>query len=595
MGERTAKRLVRNASRLTGALFSIGYVVFLTGCWNFHALDLDEDYDQDWPPGLPHWGTESDSDPNSDGTGANPDIDCDCDSDSDADTDGDTFPGIDVDMGGNSWSDWDTAAHGHGNVAPICWAASFGGGEAIEIAGAVLLDDGSIALAGGYRGTALFGRGEPHETALEATPGDGLVDGFLARLDADGALIWAHKVGAVRYGGSPITAIDVLADGDIVVTGGFSGGAALGGDGAQQTVLVASGLEDALFARYSPEGELVWARRGGGDAVARGLAAVGLADGSMIIAGHYVGALLLGEGEDNATELPFHSYVQLFVARLSSHGLLEWAVTGDGAQVAPRIATGHSGRFGLTSWDADELFLTALDSDGTTSWQLDAEGGNPRAVPTALADGSFAITGRFDEWLELPSGEGSIELTTPCLVDDGCAPALFTARVDADGDTVWAHAAIAGPGDSAAGVGVNELPDGEILVAGTIAGAVVFALGESEEAWLVSSGSAEPFTAIYGADGALQQSLRLGATWDDADAATLLGLDDGTFLVGGTFTGAAELVGADDEPIELEAMGQRDGYLVHVCPCAAVLSTANINPAILRRCTRPRPTGAGSS
>jgi len=539
---------------------SIIYASFLTCCGNFDVMSLDEIPDGDGhspeEPDLP-----SPVIPDDHGTGS--DSDSDCDTDSDTDSDGDT----DEDPPWDTGPDWDTAEDGFGDVARACSVAAFGG-EQIWIADSARFPDGSIAVAGSYLGTALFGRGEDGETELEATFGEPFVDGFLARFEPDGNLRWAVTVGAVAADEPPVAAIDVTPDGDVVLTGGFTGNALLGGKDSAQPPLEASGAIDMFLARYSGSGKPIWAVAAGGSTIARGQALSVLPDGSIAVAGHYSGTIVLGQDEPDETELPAHSGLQLLAARYAPTGQLVWATTADGERAGPEVPIAGEGSTLLGAYSDEALHASLFDQDGELSWQVVGAGGSPRVASTALADGSFALSGSFAGWLELPGEDGPIELDSPCPldIDDACEPGLFTALIDGHGGVAWAASSTADPGSSAVGTGITELADGSLLVTGTLDGAVGFGDGELEDTWLVSSSGTEPFAAVYGAEGLLQRVSRLGATWDDADSSGAIAHDDGSFTVTGTFEGSAELIGHDDGVIQLEPIGQRDGYLIHVCP-----------------------------
>jgi len=553
-----------STARLLTAFVSTVYVVFLTCCGNFEVMSLDE-WEDNGGANQPADNQPHTAIPDDIGNGGNPDSDCDGDSDTDSDTDsdGDTDTEPPLDTG----PDWDTAEDGFGDVARVCSVVTFGG-ERIWIADAAAFWDGSIAVVGGFQGTALFGRGESGETELEATFGDTFVDGFLARFEPDGSLRWAVALGAVLGAESPVAAIDVTPDDGIVITGAFSGSALLGGAESDQPPLEATGSQDMYVAHYSGSGKLTWAATAGGSAVARGQGLSVLSDGSIAVAGHYSGTIVLGKGEPHETALPAHSGMQLLATRYAPNGQLVWATTADGEHVAPGIPYTGDGRTLVSAWSSEAIHASLFDADGELSWQVVGSGGSPRVVSTSLADGSFALSGSFASWLELPGNDGPIELDSPCPldIDDACEPALFTALIDAHGSVAWAASSTASPGSSALAADMSELADGSVLVVGTLDGAVGFGDGEIEDTWLVSSFAAEPFAAIYGAAGALQSVARLGASWDDAESNGVIAHDDGSFTVTGTFEGPAQLIGTDDVAIDLDPIGQRDGYLIHVCP-----------------------------
>jgi hypothetical protein len=556
MGRGDTTHRGRLATRLAHVALTISCTLALSSCNNFEVLSLDE-------IGPDGFGLSEDQPPDDPGDQGQ------TDSDSDADTDTDSDCDVDTDAPWDTGPDWDTAVDGFGEVARACAVSTFGGdGARIWITGAAPFPDGSIAVAGGFRGSALFGRGEDAETELEPTFADDLVNGFLARFEPDGRLCWAASVGTALHADPPISAIAVFPDGGIAITGGFTGTALFGVGDAAQPPLEASAATDMYVARYSGSGKLGWVVVAGGSSGSRGQGIAALDDGSIAVTGHYSGTIVLGENEPGQTALPAHSGLQLLVARYSPNGQLIWATTADGALSAAAIPSTEDGRILVSAWSADAIHLSAFDGDGELDWQVVGSGGSPRASAAALADGSFALAGGFVGWLELPGQDGPIELTSPCPLDEDepCRPGLLLAAIDAQGDVSWAATSTSGPEDGAVGAGAIGLDDGSLLAAGTFCGAVGFGEGELEDTWLVSTGSSEPFAAIYGAEAELQGVERLGAAWEDADAIGTVAREDGGLAVVGTFAGAAELVGADDEAFDIEAMGERDGYLLHVCP-----------------------------
>jgi hypothetical protein len=202
----------------------------------------------------------------------------------------------------------------------------------------------------------------------------------------------------------------------------------------------------------------------------------------------------------------------------------------------------------------------------------DAEFQDLMSSATALEDGSYAIAGWFYHALGFGVGDpDEIILLAPTYADDTMttsSPAFFLARISDEGEYLWALGSNCGFGNSAWGTNASALPDDQILVSGGFEGAVNFGLGAPEETWLVSSGDAEPFAAVYDIEGNLEWVARLGSSWSsEGGAAAVAGLDDGNFLVAGDFEGTGTFLSSvSDDPIEIEAQGERDGFLMLVCP-----------------------------
>ncbi|MFO8072889.1 MAG: hypothetical protein R6V85_13530 [Polyangia bacterium] len=471
-------------------------------------------------------------DEESDAGDSDGDADSDADSDSDGDTDGDADSDGDGDT--DTWPNGDTAPGGYGDVMDVCWATSFfveGEESWVWIKDMTAFGDGSSVVTGGFQGTLVLGEGEPDETVLEPTAGDSVTEMFLARFDADGQLVWAR-----RDGGATVVqghGMAVLPDDSIVATGHYNDDIVLGAGETHETELESGGL---FLARYYPNGQLAWARDEGGNNTGPSFGVH--EDGHFVVSGDGMGEETFGAGQQNETTLSWGGPVG------------EWAITEPGM-----------------------LFWASYESDGTLRWarSADSDFADSNSSAAALADGSYAVAGRF--YAALAFGHGSddeIVLWAPTDSDDSTltfSPAMFLARISDDGELLWALGSKSGFGNSAMATKAATLSGDRILVGGSFTGAVNFGLGASEETWLVASGEGEPFAAIYDMDGNPEWVTRLGTDWNGGHAAAMDGLEDDTFLVAGSFSGTATFqIGGDQEPIQIQAQGERDGFLMHVCP-----------------------------
>lgn len=200
-----------------------------------------------------------------------------------------------------------------GNVA---WVKGIGG-TGVDAGFGIALDaGGNISIAGNFSGTADFDAG-PGVFQLTS---HGSFDAFLAKYDADGQLLWAHHLGGTQFEEARCLAVD--GSGDIVLAGVFSGTADLD-PGPGNTGLEASGTNDIFFARYTPAGNLLWAKHLEGDGSERVLSmAVGL-QGDIFLAGHFEGIVDF----DPSGTTQHHSATggsDLFFARYDAGGQLLW-------------------------------------------------------------------------------------------------------------------------------------------------------------------------------------------------------------------------------------------------------------------------------
>lgn len=332
----------------------------------------------------------------------------------------------------------------------LAWVRSVGGTGAAIGEGVATHADGSFVLSGRMVAEVVFGPGEANQTALTSS-GSNV---FVARYNANGTLAWASF--ADGGGFSAPGAVAVFPDGACVVSGSIGGFAPLTfGAGEPSETTITPGVQDPFVARWNADGTFAWvvhiAPAGGGSAYG----VTGLADGSCIVQGTVVDAVVFGSGEVNETS--FGAGTGAFLARYRSDGALLWAkrvepdpatvvaTSSDGHRVAARpdgsfVATGVFG--GLCTFGAGEAGETTLrgtDSDGYLALyaadgsllRVRALGGQLSPGGLAVrADGSFFLATGFRGTIVLGAGDPrETTLTTaPTTFDHG-----FVARFNADG------------------------------------------------------------------------------------------------------------------------------------------------------------------
>jgi hypothetical protein len=144
------------------------------------------------------------------------------------------------------------------NVGNLVWGGQMGGpgsefGKAIGVDGS-----GNVYMTGKFTGTVDFdpGSGGTSYTA------DGFSDAFLTRLDANGNLIWATKVGGPGLDEGTALTIDAL--GSIVWTGGFQDTVDFEIGGGVTNLNNELGT-DIFVAKYNPNLSFGWAKNMGGN------------------------------------------------------------------------------------------------------------------------------------------------------------------------------------------------------------------------------------------------------------------------------------------------------------------------------------------
>jgi hypothetical protein len=205
---------------------------------------------------------------------------------------------------------------------------------------------GNFIWSGRSDGTLDFGAG--------AVPSNGALDALLVKVDTNGALVWAKRLGdaANQFGGDVVTD----AQSNIIVTGGYVGTINFGGGN-----LSSVGDIDVLVAKLNSAGNHVWSK--GYGAAGANLSMAGLAvlpsSGDVIAVGSLDGAVNFGAGTLTST-----GGADALILHLGANtGSLVWSrlYGGAGAQQIASVASGAM----------DHLFVA-----GAFEQTIDFGGGN---------------------------------------------------------------------------------------------------------------------------------------------------------------------------------------------------------------------------
>jgi hypothetical protein len=323
----------------------------------------------------------------------------------------------------------------------------------------------NVHVAGEFSGVATFGTIE-----LTAT---GAADLFVAKLDADGAWLWANKVGAVADDSANALAVNPA--GEIFVAGHFGGNASFG-----THALIASGNRDLFVAKLDAAGDWLWAQGTGGSSDGDSAKAIVLnPNGDAILTGQFQGTASFGL----VSALISAGDTDLFVARISTGG--QWlsaqrgggagADSGSGLAIDPAgsvyllgkfAATANYGSFPpLNEGSTPRLFVAKLKNDNTPLWYSQAGPGNAGGIAVD-ANGRVYTTGDFTTSTSFVSSTNP----TLTLISSGGSD-IFVTRMNSDsGDWEWAEKIGSTGAELCGSVGVDA--QGGIVFSGSFQGTV---------------------------------------------------------------------------------------------------------------------------
>lgn len=453
------------------------------------------------------------------------------------------------------------------------WAIRQGGTLEDRCEDLVVDPAGNLYATGGFHGTVDF---DPGSGVAELTS-HGAYDAFVERLDADGELVWAVRIGGL--GGSTAWALQIALDdaGSSYVLGYFRG--TVDFDPGPGTFELSG--EGGFVVKLDPTGAFAWAAGIGHEAstlYVRSLAVDGA--GNVFVAGEFWETIDLDPGPGTFLVSNPTTSEDSFLLKLDPQGLFEWGGVIGGPNWYDYVfslsadAAGNlyaAGLFGdtadfdpgpgvyeLTSPGGDEGFLLKLAGDGTMLWAhgVGGEFSSANAV-TVDDDGHLYSCGACPT-----CADGPVDFDPGPGVYEVGGGDTFILKLDPAGGVEWAVSSSVHCADGALAVaGDHALYD-----AGTFHGSGNFA---TNGGWYTLStvGPVNSFIRKLDPTGTLvwvAHFVTPGTPSSTMARVVTLG-PAGTLYTAGSFAGTMD---ADPGPgeVELESAGERDIVLVKLTP-----------------------------
>ena len=265
------------------------------------------------------------------------------------------------------------------------WAKSVG--STSDDAGTnISVDDyGNIYVFGFFEGTADFDPGVGTFNLINA----GFFDIFISKYAPNGSFIWAKSVGGTYY---DIGRGYADGSGNIYMTGAYAGTVDFD-PGSDVFNLTSAGKADVFIAKYSTDGNFVWAKNLAGSANGEGTSISFDANEDIYITGAYEETVDFDPG-NGVFNLTSAGQADVFIAKYSSDGNFIWAKSLGGAGddvgysivldgIGNSYATGNfqgnanfdlgTGISNITSAGDYDIFVVKYLSDETVSVENDLE------------------------------------------------------------------------------------------------------------------------------------------------------------------------------------------------------------------------------
>lgn len=338
------------------------------------------------------------------------------------------------------------------------WVSSAGGDLGNIRSYAIAVDgSGNTFVTGNFSETVSFGT--LSLTSTETSSGDHSADVFIAKLDPSGNWLWARKADGT-YGDSG-SGIAADASGNCIVTGFFNGPTTFG-----TTSLPTAGGGDIFVAKLDAAGNWLWAVRAGSAYSDSGYAIATDTAGNIYTTGYYSYPASFG-----TINISDYGELDVYVAKLDPNGTWLWvnkcgstnddygrgiSVDGSGNCYVAGDYYGSAGnpmRFGgtiaitLNSLGYKDVFVAKISSSGTWLWARRA-GGSSEDICYGMdtdSNGNTYLAGVY-------GGTASFGATSlPADLND-----IFAAKLDGEGNWLWAQKAGGENSDCAYGAAAND-------------------------------------------------------------------------------------------------------------------------------------------
>ncbi len=309
------------------------------------------------------------------------------------------------------------------------WVRNLGGSLTDEIKDVVTDNQGNIIVTGSFDTFMSIG-----DINLAASGGS---DVFVAKFDNDGNVLWARQGGSGNYDVGHSVIVDN--NGDIIITGIYNGDALFG-----TFSLPARGGYDIFIAKYTADGNIIWADRAGG----QGFDFAEQVDidnlNNIYITGTYEGVAIF----DTISVSTIES-TNIYTAKYNSNGDVQWVRVGEtnsfssgsyGLAVSSNNEVYIAGSFDspinfsgtlLSGQQGNDIFLVKYNSDGGLIWAIQAAGlsSADQARDVFIDKDDFVyVTGSFGQSVSF----GNFNLTASAQTD------IFIVKYTPQGDPVWA-------------------------------------------------------------------------------------------------------------------------------------------------------------
>ncbi len=338
---------------------------------------------------------------------------------------------------------------------------------------------------------------------------------------------WAEQAGGTNNDLGKNIAID--SEGNSYVTGHFVSIAFFG-----STSLTCNGMEDIFIAKMDTNGNWLWAKQAGGTNSDLGKSIALDSTGNSYVTGNFEGTATFG-----STSLTSIGDTDIFVAKMDADGNWLYAISAGGScfDFGCCIALDSAGNSYVTGYFSGtvtfgSISLTSSDNYDIFVAKMDADGNWLWATSAGGSSGDYSRSIALDSaGNSYVTGKflGTATFGSTSLTISGDYPDIFAAKMDADGNWQWATSAGGSSSDYGSSIALDST--GNSYVTGCFQGTATF-----DSISLTSSGLDDIFVAKIDANGNWLWATKAGGSGIGSDCGYSIALDSvGNIYITGWF------------------------------------------------------------
>ena len=459
------------------------------------------------------------------------------------------------------------------------WSLSFGGLGDDNIVAIGYDENENIYLIGNYESTIV---NDTYNNEINITS-KGAKDIYIIKYSKNGQIIWAKSLGGVLEE----RAKDIkIKNNYFIVTGFFTGIADFDPSDSIYN-LISKGKQDIFIAKYTLDGNLIWAKSIGGSGPDIGRAIWIDDNDNVILSGDFNSTVDFdpdsGVYTMNTIDIP--GITDIFIAKYNADGGFIWSkqLIGKNYNYAKSLYVDEQNNIYLTGTffkivdfnpDIDTFNLSALgtgcdiyivkfDDSGRFIWAKSIGGmKNDFSTSVFVKNTSLYIVGHFQETVDFDPGDENYYITANGLHD------IFLLKLDTAGNFVWVKTIGGSGSDLASALSVDE--DENIFLVGSFSNTVEFNPSFNTNT-LTSFGSYDSYFCQFSSNGELLYLEHLGSTGSDG-LSSVITFNHNIYIVGNY----ANTLQFDFLPYSFTSVGLNDCYLVKYYNCKPQIYIQNV-------------------